>query len=295
MNRNKPISLLIALFFLFTGGQAATQVWEVPADQETLKNPSAFNNENVRAGRELYNINCKSCHGDPGKNNALPLVPPPPDVTSEQMLQNSEGALFYKITAGRVAMPAFEATLTADQRWKIVNFMKSFDPATEGLLVKEEPVQARIQGNADEASKTITVSAQALDKSGQWVALTNTDVFIKAKRTFGSLEIGQTTTNGNGTAEYRFPAGYKGDSEGILDLEVTLGEDFQAPPLVMNHVKIAAPAEPENIFTDRVLWSTNDRTAWWVILSYIGAVGGVWITIGYVIFQIFKIFKAGKE
>lgn len=124
--------LSAAVLFLLPGLQGFSQVWEVPADQDALKNPSAFNNENVKAGRELYNTHCKSCHGDPGKNNALPLVPPPPDVTSEQMLQNSEGALFYKITTGRVAMPAFETTLTEEQRWRIVSFMKSFDPPMKG-------------------------------------------------------------------------------------------------------------------------------------------------------------------
>lgn len=295
MNRNMPISLLITLFFLFTGGQAATQVWEVPADQEALKNPSAFNNENVKAGRELYNINCKSCHGDPGKYNALPLLPPPPDVTSPQMLQNSEGALFFKITTGRVAMPAFEATLSEEQRWKIVNFMKSFDPANEGVLVKEEPIKAKLQASADEANGIISVSAQSQDKTGEWIPLANAGVSIRAKRTFGSLEIGQTTTNDRGYADFKFPEDYKGDKEGIIDLVVSLSEDFSSTPVDMNQVKIAASGEPENLFKDRVLWSTNDRTAWWVILSYLGVVGGVWITIGYVIFQIFKIFKAGKE
>ena len=72
--------LSAAVLLLLPGLQGFSQVWEVPADQDALKNPSAFNNENVKAGRELYNTHCKSCHGDPGKNNALPLVPPPPDV-----------------------------------------------------------------------------------------------------------------------------------------------------------------------------------------------------------------------
>jgi len=63
----------------------------------------------------------------------------------------------------------------------------------------------------------------------------------------------------------------------------------------MNRLKIAAPADTENLFADRVLWSTNDRTQWWLILAYLGVVGGVWLVIGYVIFQILKIYKAGKE
>ncbi len=292
---NKFLTITAAVLFLLPGFQLFSQEWEVPADQKALKNPSAFNNENVKAGRELYTVNCKSCHGDPGKNNALPLVPPPPDVTDEQMLSNSEGDLFYKISTGRAAMPAFASTLTEEHRWKIVSFMKSFDPANKDLLVKEEPVPARLQGAIDESARTLTISAQLLDKSGQWVPLANADVFINAKRTFGSLGIGHTITNATGQAEYIFAEGYKGDKEGIIDLVVTLGEEYNSDPLLINRVKIAAPAEPENLFSDRVLWSTNDRTEWWLILSFFGVVGGVWLTIGYVIFQIFKIFKAGKE
>ena len=291
----KKLSIAGILLFLFAGFQTFSQEWEVPADQISLKNPSAFNNANVKAGRDLYTINCKSCHGDPGKNNALPLVPPPPDITSEKMLRNSEGALFFKITSGRVAMPSFAGTLTEEQRWKIINFMKSFDPANAGLLVREEPVKAKLQASADETARTISVSAQQQDKTGEWIPLANADVFVKAKRTFGSLGIGTTRTNERGYAEYKFPSDYKGDKEGIIDLELTLNEDFSSTPVLMNRVKIAAPGEPENLFAKRVLWSTNDRTAWWVILSYIGVVGGVWLTIVYVVFQVVKIYKAGKD
>lgn len=291
----KCLFLSAAIILLLPGLRSFSQDWEVPADQQALKNPSVFNNENVKTGKELYNTHCKSCHGDPGKNNALPLVPPPPDVTSEKMLANSEGALHFKITTGRVAMPAFENTLTDDQRWKIVNFLKSYDPANAGLLVKEEPVKARLQGSADENSKVITLSAQALNASGEWVPLPNALLFIKAKRTFGSLAIGEAKTNGSGHAEFKFPEEFKGDQEGLIDLEMTLGEEFSSDPLVMKQVKMATPAEPENLFSHRVLWSTNPHTQWWLILAYLGVVGGVWLTIGYVIFQIFKIYKAGKD
>jgi len=284
--------LLLAGVFLF---RSYGQVWEVPAEYKTVKNPSQLNNANIKAGKSLFLINCKSCHGDPGKNNALPLVPAPPDITSQQMQANTDGEIFHKITVGRLAMPSFEPTLTEDQRWKIVNFIKSYDPANKGLFTPEEPVPARLQASADIPRSVLLIDAQMQDKQGAWAPLAATEVSVKAKRTFGYLEVGKALTNASGHAEFQFPKDFKGDPEGMVDLTFSLGEDFRADTIPLNQVKIAAPVEPENIFSHRVLWSTNPHTQWWLILTYLGIVGGVWLTIFYILFQIFKIYKAGKE
>jgi mono/diheme cytochrome c family protein len=289
------LPVIVAFLVLLTVSGLSGQVWEVPADQKGIKNPSPFNNENVKAGKELYMLHCKSCHGDPGKNNVIALVPPPPDPASAQMQVNSDADVFYKVSTGRVAMPSFKNTLTDDQRWKIVNFIKSFDPANAGKLVKEEPVPARIQASADEMKSVIAVSAQAQNKSGQWGPLPNAEVSVNAKRTFGSIAIGTAKTNQQGYAEFLFPKSFRGDPTGLVDLEISLGEEFSCNPIQMKQVKIASPTEPENIFRHKVLWSTNPRTQAWVILSYLGVVGGVWLTIFYIIFLIVRIYKAGKD
>jgi len=291
----KSISYLSVILALLYAGQVFSQEWEVPADLKATKNPLPFNNENVKAGKVLFMANCKSCHGDPGKYNALALTPPPPDITSEKMIANSMGSLFYKITTGRVAMPSFQNSLTDDQRWRIISYIKSYDPAVEGLLVKTEPVRAKITASADENSGVVSVSVQQQDASNGWIPLSDAEVFIKAKRTFGSIDIGKTMTNSKGYGIYQFPKGYKGDKEGIIDLELSLSDDYSSNAVSLNRVKIASPNEGEDLFKNRVLWSTNDRTQLWLILAYIGVVAGVWITIGYIIFLIFKIYKAGKS
>lgn len=289
------LSVIFAFVALLSVSQLFGQDWEVPADQKGIKNPSVFNNENVKAGKNIFMANCKSCHGDPGKNNGVALTPPPPDIASEKMIVNSEAGLFYKMTTGRAAMPSFANTLTVEQRWKVINFFKSFDPANAGLLVKEEPVKARIQAAANDTASLISISAQAQDKRGAWGPLSNTEILIKARRTFGSIDIGKAKTNAQGYAEFKFPKTFKGDKNGLVDLELSLEEEYSCIPVGMNQVKIAAITEPENIFSRRVLWSTNPRTQIWLILSYLGVVGGVWLTIFYIIFLIVKISKAGKD
>jgi cytochrome c5 len=110
------IHLTGIVILLFWGLPAASQEWPVPGNQLNMENPLPFNLENVQKGKDLYQQNCKSCHGDPGKNNHLPLVPPPPDIVSEQMQANTDGGLFYKITSGRGGMPQFETTISEDDR-----------------------------------------------------------------------------------------------------------------------------------------------------------------------------------
>ena len=53
--------------------QVLSQEWLVPSDQSAITNPSDYTLENVKKGKEIYMRNCKSCHGDPGKNNPLAL------------------------------------------------------------------------------------------------------------------------------------------------------------------------------------------------------------------------------
>ena len=77
--KNK-ISVLITMI-LFLSVNVFAQDWVVPADQKELTNPQSYNHSNVKNAKELYIKNCKSCHGDPGKNNVLPLLPPPVDIT----------------------------------------------------------------------------------------------------------------------------------------------------------------------------------------------------------------------
>jgi mono/diheme cytochrome c family protein len=291
----RKIAILLVFLLCMTFTRSYSQIWEVPADQKAVKNPSLLNNANVKAGKDLYMINCKSCHGDPGKNNGLPLIPPPPDVTSEKMQANTDADIFYKINTGRVAMPAFENTLTPEQRWKIINFVKSFDPANKGLLIPVEPVKAKLEATADPSKPVIMISALFQDKEGKWSPLQKAEVTINASRTFGKIEVGKAKTNELGNAEFQFPKDFIGDKEGSVDLALTLGEDYACDVVELNRLKIASPVVPENIFTHRVLWSTNSRTSIWLIMTYLGVVGGVWLTIFYIIFLIFKIYKAGKD
>jgi mono/diheme cytochrome c family protein len=289
------LNLLIIVVLLFSAQQGISQEWLVPAEKQSVKNPSEFNLENVKRGKEIFMRECKSCHGEPGKNNGLALVPPPPDVTAAIMQDNTDGALFYKISTGKGVMPAFEATLSEGDRWLLVNFIKNYNPAITPLLVDAPPVKASLTASVDAAKRVVTVLAGFQNKKGANEALTETPVTISVERAFGNLPVGQVLTDNKGGATFTMPENIIGDEEGYLTIVVSLGEGFEAEKVTLEKTKIGIPKETPKLIKKGVIWSTNENISMWMLLSYLAAIGGAWLTIGYVVFQIFKIGRLSKE
>lgn len=290
----KLIGLLSTIFLLFVGQTVCAQDWPVPDDKSNVENQSDYNLENIKKGKALYIKNCKSCHGDAGKNNALPLVPPPPDVASEIMHANTEGGLYYKITAGKGGMPQFETVLSEDERWKIVNYIMNYSPANEQLLTDAPPIKAKLTASIIDGDK-IEILAESADKNGKFTVLPNTSVIISSKKAFGNLEIGQAQTNENGEALYIIPENCVGDEDGLIDLVVSLDESFDVEVVVIENAEVLKCEPIPKLIKKGVLWSTNSNIPLWMLLSYIGAVGAAWLTILYVVFQILKIARLSKN
>ena len=270
------------------------QEWIVPDEEATLANPSEYTLDNVKMGKAIYIKNCKSCHGDPGKNNPLALVPSPVDIASEKMQINSEGALFYKITTGLGLMPPFASTLSVNDRWQLVNFIQNYSSDREQVLLELPPIKAKLLASVNEAQGLVDIMAEFEDANAVYVPLLNAPVSISSKKAFGSMKIGETVTNDQGRAIYTIPENTMGDEQGYLSIVVSLSDEYEAAEVILEKALVGSNKEVPGLIRKGVLWSTNNNVSLWVLISYILAVGGAWMVIIYVIVQIVKIKKYSR-
>lgn len=92
-------------------------------------NPILPDTNSVAQGEALYQTNCVACHGPEGFGDgpvAINLNPPPANFGEGHTTIHTDGDLYFWITNGveGSAMPAFESTLSEDERWHLVNFVR---------------------------------------------------------------------------------------------------------------------------------------------------------------------------
>jgi mono/diheme cytochrome c family protein len=104
--------------------------WIAPAHMARKKNPIAPNELSRAAGKAVYSQQCLDCHGASGKGDAASAVdlnPRPRDLTESEVGQQSDGALFWKISTGRKPMPAFDGEVSDQDRWNVVNYLRTLE------------------------------------------------------------------------------------------------------------------------------------------------------------------------
>jgi mono/diheme cytochrome c family protein len=110
---------------------ADQEPWKAPARAARKQNPVAADDASIAAGKALYAANCLSCHGTSGKGDgpaAKDLEKSPGDLSKSVLWEQTDGALFWKLTEGRKPMPSFEKTLAEDQRWQVINYVRTLAP-----------------------------------------------------------------------------------------------------------------------------------------------------------------------
>lgn len=104
--------------------------WPVPDKDKKMKNPIANDAESIAAGKSLWNLHCKSCHGTKGLGDgtkAAQLKTDPGDFSKPDVQNETDGTLFYRTSEGRDDMPSFKKKLPdADDRWNLVNYIRTF-------------------------------------------------------------------------------------------------------------------------------------------------------------------------
>jgi mono/diheme cytochrome c family protein len=109
--------------------QAKGKPWTIPANYQSMKNTVKFDDAAKTKAKELWNKNCKSCHGAQGKGDgtkAAGLKTSCGDFTTKDFQAQKDGALFYQTSVGRDEMPGFEKKIPdANDRWILVSYMRT--------------------------------------------------------------------------------------------------------------------------------------------------------------------------
>ena len=103
-----------------------SETWIAPQRAAQRANPLAGDAASVKRGRALYERECLKCHGTTARGDgpqAKFLDTAPGDLTAESVLNQSDGALFWKISEGRGRMP--KAKLNEGELWTVVNYVRA--------------------------------------------------------------------------------------------------------------------------------------------------------------------------
>jgi len=103
-----------------------------------VKNPfaSITADELKEAGR-LFNINCGICHGAKAEANG-PMAAKLGGVKSiiAESPKYSDGRIFYVMTYGQNNMGSYASQLSREQRWRIVQYIRTLEPKAAGDTAK---------------------------------------------------------------------------------------------------------------------------------------------------------------
>ncbi len=95
-------------------------------------NPVDSNAETVAAGGTLFATNCSMCHGTNADGASFVATKfeangekPPPSLKQDSIRESPDGALFWTVTNGVNRMPSFKRLLNAEERWTIINYIRS--------------------------------------------------------------------------------------------------------------------------------------------------------------------------
>ncbi|SRR5260370_40895883 len=101
-----------------------------------LTNPVAADAASLAAGKQVYDRQCASCHGDHGKGDGPmgeEMNPGPGDLSGADWKHGSSDAEVFAVIRDGVkytGMRAYGRKLTTHQMWDVVNYVRGFRPRT---------------------------------------------------------------------------------------------------------------------------------------------------------------------
>jgi mono/diheme cytochrome c family protein len=109
-------------------GAVPTTGREIVSQASELKNPVPATPASLAEGKALFDTNCLICHGQTSAERGpvgKKLIPPPPGLDPDMVKGLSDFTIFKAITFGFGRMPVFQDKLTPEERWNLVNFLRT--------------------------------------------------------------------------------------------------------------------------------------------------------------------------
>lgn len=115
------------LLLSFTAIGHIQDEWVAPKSADTIKNPYEVEPLTLKQGEEIYLLYCAPCHGDYGYGNgaaggAAGILPA--NFHDPALQEQTDGAIYWKLSEGRGSMPPFKDVLSEEQRWQLVVFIR---------------------------------------------------------------------------------------------------------------------------------------------------------------------------
>ena len=120
--------IILSILCLFYINVSAQNSWVAPDEAREIINPYDGNKIAAQKGAMLYQKLCWTCHGKTGLGDGpagKSLNPKPRNFSLKEVQEQTDGALFWKISNGNGMMVPYKHSLNEEQRWQLVNFIRS--------------------------------------------------------------------------------------------------------------------------------------------------------------------------
>ena len=131
MKKNMICKTILVVVMLYSNKSCAQDKrWVAPKYSSDLINPFKGKESATAEGKKIFNQMCVLCHGIYGKGNGeagLSLEKKPANFLALNVMNQTDGAIFWKITQGNPPMVSYEGLLSEEQRWKLVNYIRELE------------------------------------------------------------------------------------------------------------------------------------------------------------------------
>jgi len=122
LNKTKIFTSLFIFLILFTGTVNAQ--WEIPADAKNKQAPNEATHSLVKAGKDIYNAKCASCHGNPGEGNNIAAINATDLGIAEYQVKYAAGEVLWQVDEGKGGMPSFKDKFSDDEKWNLIFYIE---------------------------------------------------------------------------------------------------------------------------------------------------------------------------